>query len=84
MTQVFIDEYTLTEVAKLTNGRYFRAGDGAALQDIYAEIDRLEKTTNVAENYQQYAEGFPFALLVGLGLLLIEITLVNTRLRTIP
>ena len=84
MTQVFIDEYTLSEVAKLTDGQYFRASDAAALRGIYAEIDRLEKTTNVAEKFQQCAEGFPLAALIGLGLLALEIVLVNTRLRTVP
>ena len=84
MTQVFIDEYTLSEVAKLTDGQYFRASDAAALHGIYAEIDRLEKTTNVAEKFQRYAEGFPLAVLIGLGFLALEIVLVNTRLRTVP
>ena len=84
MTQVFIDEYTLSEVAKLTDGQYFRASDAAALRGIYAEIDRLEKTTNVAEKFQGYAEGFPLAVLIGLGFLALEIVLVNTRLRTVP
>jgi Ca-activated chloride channel homolog len=81
---VDIDERMLTEVAMLTGGQYFRATDGATLQAIYAEIDRLEKTTNVTEYYQQYAELFPLLLLPGLGCLVLEMVLVNTRFRTIP
>jgi len=83
-SQVYIDEYTLNDVAAITGGRYFRATDAEALRAIYAEIDRLEKTTNVAENYQRYIEGFTLFLALGLGLLLLEVLLVNTRLRTVP
>lgn len=82
--QVFIDEPMLTDIATTTGGQYFRAVDGAALQAIYAEINRLEKTTNVVEHYQQYAELFPWFLLPGLGCLVLEIVLVTTRFRKIP
>jgi Ca-activated chloride channel family protein len=81
---VDIDEPALTEVATLTGGQYFRATDGATLQAIYAEIDRLEKTTNVTEHYQQYAELFPWLLMPGLGCLVLEMVLSNTRFRKIP
>ncbi len=81
---VSIDEQTLTAVATLTGGRYFRATDAAALQAIYAEMDRLEKSATVAEHYQQYVDFFPFFLLAALGCLVLEVVLVNTRLRTLP
>jgi Ca-activated chloride channel family protein len=81
---VDIDEGMLTEVATLTGGQYFRATDGATLQAIYAEIDRLEKTINVTEHYQQYAELFPLLLMPALGCLVLEMVLVNTRFRKIP
>jgi Ca-activated chloride channel family protein len=83
-TSLSIDEQALIEIAKVTGGRYFRATDSAALQAIYGEIDRLEKTTTVADHYQQYVERFPLFLFAALGLLLLEIVLVNTRLRTVP
>ena len=83
-TRVFIDEDTLKNIATITGGHYFRATDSAGLEAIYAEIDALEKTANVAEQYQQYAERFGLALLPGLGLLLLEMVLVNTRFRTLP
>ncbi len=81
---VFIDEKTLKEIASLTEGQYFRATDSATLAGIYREIDRLEKSANVAEQYQQYAERFAWLILPALALLLLEVILVNTRLRTIP
>ncbi len=82
--QVFIDEYTLSAVAELTGGRYFRATDVAALRAIYGEIDRLEKATNVTENYRQYVDFFALFVLLGLAFLLLETVLANTRLRTVP
>ncbi len=82
--QVFIDEHTLTQMATTTGGQYFRATDGEALREIYAEIDRLEKTTNIAEQYQRYLEGYPFLVFAALALLVFEGVLVNTRLRALP
>ncbi|MGB5164354.1 MAG: VWA domain-containing protein [Woeseiaceae bacterium] len=37
-----LDEETLTNIANLTGGRYFRATDTASLQEIYALVDELE------------------------------------------
>lgn len=37
-----LDEATLTSIAELTGGRYFRAKDTAGLQDIYRLVDELE------------------------------------------
>jgi Ca-activated chloride channel family protein len=82
--QVFIDEYTLERIAEMTGGQYFRATDAAALRSIYGEIDRLEKARHVAESYQTYIDVFPTVVIAGLGLLLLEVLLINTRLRTVP
>jgi Ca-activated chloride channel family protein len=82
--QVFIDEFTLERIATLTGGRYFRATDAAALRSIYGEIGRLEKARHVAETYQTYVDVFPAVVGAGLALLLLEVLLVNTRLRTAP
>ncbi len=81
---VTLDEQTLAGIAGLTNGKYFRATDAAALRSIYAEIDRLEKTRNLIEHHQLRLEAFPLFVGLGLALLVIEVVLVNTRLRTIP
>lgn len=46
MEDVKIDEAGLTRIADLSNGgRYFRAHNTEELDDIYNEIDNLEKTT---------------------------------------
>ena len=83
-TQVYIDEHTLRQVAQLTGGKYFRATDSEALRSIYEEINRLEKTPTVVEQYQQYVEFFPPFLWLAMVLLVTEIVLTTTRLRTIP
>lgn len=79
-----IDELALLEIAARTGGRYFHATDDEALHRIYAAIDRLETTATVSEHYRQYAERFAWFLLPALGLLLLEMALVNTRLLSIP
>ena len=82
--QVFIDEFTLERIADMTGGHYFRATDAAALRSIYGEIDRLEKARHVTESYQTFIDVFPAVVAVGLALLMLEVLLVNTRLRTVP
>ncbi len=53
---VNIDEATLTKVAELTGGKYFRATDTDSLADIYAAIDQLEKTQVEATHFVDYRE----------------------------
>lgn len=81
---VTIDEATLEEVAAATGGRAFRATDEAALRRIYAEIDRLEKSSELVDQLQLRIELFPF--LAGLAFLLLagELGLRATRLQTVP
>jgi len=47
-----LDEDTLTQVAQATGGRYFRARDTSALQQIYALIDELEPIEQNPETYR--------------------------------
>jgi len=81
---VDIDERTLTEIAAITGGEYFRATDNESLRDIYSQIDQMEKTlirmNQVTKKQELY---LPFALLA-LGLVLVELILRRTLLRNIP
>ncbi|WP_420463283.1 vWA domain-containing protein [Candidatus Palauibacter sp.] len=81
---VDVDEPTLTEVAEVTGGRYFRATDRESLERIYEEIDALETTEIDVESFTSYGELFLFPLAAGLGLLLLEIGLAQTVLRRLP
>jgi len=82
--QVDVDEATLEKVAKTTGARYFRATDTKSLREIYAEIDKAEKTAFEAPSYQDYRELYPWALWPALALLLAELVLADTRLRKVP
>jgi Ca-activated chloride channel family protein len=81
---VDIDEDTLRKIAGATGGRYFRATDTASLRDVYAEIDRSEKTPFEAPQYLDYRELYPWLLWPALGLVLAEIGLAETVLRKLP
>ncbi|MCL6217982.1 vWA domain-containing protein [Zunongwangia pacifica] len=80
--QVEIDEDLLKQIADETGGKYFRATNNEKLQDIYDEIDQLEKTEIEEFKYTNYDEKFrPFALLAG-ALLLFELLLRYTIFRS--
>lgn len=80
--QVEIDEELLQEIASSTGGKYFRATDNEKLEDIYAEIDSLEKTEIEEFRYYNYDEKYrPLVLLAG-GLLLFEVLLRLTIFRS--
>jgi Ca-activated chloride channel family protein len=81
---VDIDEDTLRKIASTTGGRYFRATDTKSLGDIYAEIDRSEKTPFEAPQYLDYTELYPWLAWPALGLLLVEVGLAETVLRKLP
>lgn len=82
--QVDLDEDTLKDIAAITGGSYFRATDAKALEEIYAHIDRLEKTSVEVKEYMEYQELFMWFLLPGLLCAVLEIVLGNTRFRKIP
>ncbi len=78
------DEDTLQQIAQLTGGKYYRADNAEKFKAIYAEIDKLEKTESVVSRYTQYDELFPWFILGGLALLLIELVLAQTAFRRLP
>jgi len=64
ITKVEIDEDLLNEVANKTGGKYFRATDNRKLEEIYEEINKLEKTEVEEIKYSDIDEKYrPFALL---------------------
>lgn len=71
MRQVEIDEELLKEIAAVTGGKYFRATDNESLEEIYDEINKLEKTEIEEFKYYKYEEKFrPLIFLAGIFLLL--------------
>ncbi|NJB71295.1 Ca-activated chloride channel family protein [Saonia flava] len=82
MRQVEIDEDLLKNIAEVTGGQYFRATDNEKLEEIYDEINKLEKTEVEEFKYYKYEEKFrPWVLLAG-ALLILEWLLRNTLFRS--
>jgi Ca-activated chloride channel family protein len=81
---VSIDEGLLTEIARETGGRYFRATDARALQRIYAEIDRLVKTKVQVRRYVRFTERYLPFLLAAAVLLVAEWGFRATRWGRVP
>ena len=82
--KVEIDEKTLTAMAEMTGGRYFRATDNAKLKAIYDEINQLEKSKVEVTEHLSYHEQFLAWVLAAMGLLLAEFLLANLVLKRIP
>ena len=80
----YLDEDTLKQIADITGGRYFRATDIQSLKQIYAEIDRFEKTQFETVFLVAHKELAAYFLIPAVLLLGTEILLSNTVLRKIP
>jgi Ca-activated chloride channel homolog len=79
-----LDEATLTQIAQLTGGRYFRATDTASLQDIYALVDDLEPVEEPESGFRPVKSYYfwPLGLALGLvGLLCLAALLQRALLR---
>ena len=81
--EVKINEELLTRIADMTDGKYFRATDNASLEEVYKEIDELERSKIDVTEYRKRKEEFlPFAI-AALLLLACEVLLKQTILRSI-
>lgn len=79
-----IDEELLEKMAQQTGGKYFRATNRHMLEDVFAEIDTLEKTRMDVEHHTRTQECFMPWLWAALLLFGLEMTLRYTLLRRIP
>ena len=80
--QVEIDEELLKEIASVTGGKYFRATNNKKLEEIYNEINKLEKTDVEEFKFYNYEEKYrPLVILAGM-LLLLELLLRFTLFRS--
>jgi Ca-activated chloride channel homolog len=80
----FLDENLLRKIATQTGGTYFRAVDKESLQQIYRQIDRLEKSDIEVVTKTKFEEEFVWPILAALFFLLLDIILRYTSLRTFP
>ncbi|MEM6629441.1 MAG: VWA domain-containing protein [Bacteroidota bacterium] len=82
--EVEIDEELLQQIASETGGKYFRATNNQALENVYKEIDDLEKSKIQVTRISRKTEEFHWFLLMGGLFLLVEILLRYLVVRHIP
>lgn len=81
---VEVDEKTLQKIAEMTGAKFYRATNNRALQQIYSEIDRLERTRIEVRSYRSATELFYAWAGFGFLLLITEVALSRTVLRRTP
>ncbi len=81
---VQIDEELLKQISNMTGGKYFRATNNKALENIYAEIDQMEKTKIDVAYFTKYTEEFWIYALPAFLIFLLEQILRYTFLRKMP
>ena len=74
----------LDQMSRLAHGRFFRATNRRELENIYHEIDRLEKTEIKLRRFTTYTPLFQWPLVAAFALLTLELVLASTRFRRIP
>ncbi|MCP5040304.1 MAG: VWA domain-containing protein [bacterium] len=82
--RVELDEKTLQEIAQRTGGRYFHAASSEGLEEVYREIDELERTQITEVRYLQYSEHYDRWVVASLGCIGVAALLGNTVLRRFP
>ena len=81
--KVEIDEKLLSTVAGMTGGKYFRATTNQKLDEIYDEIDKLERSKIEVTEFRRLHEEFYPLVAWALALLLLEFLLRKTIFRTL-
>lgn len=81
---VEIDEKTLTQIAGITDGQYYRATSNSKLKEVYEQIDKLERTKLNVKEYSKRREEYRLFALIGLLCVLLEVLLRNSILKKIP
>jgi Ca-activated chloride channel family protein len=72
-SSINVDEESLREIANVTGGTYSRAENPTALEEIYANIDTLEKSRFESTTVMRYDEIAPIVLAVAAVILAVEI-----------
>ena len=82
LTKVEIDEALLKEIASKTGGIYFRATNNQKLEEIYQEINKLEKTEIEEFKYYNYQEKYRMLILLAIGFIIFEWIFRNTLFKS--
>ncbi len=84
LARVEIDEPLMQQISEMTGGRYYRATTAESLEEIYNQIDQLEKTRVEVTSIKRYSEEFYRLAGLALLLLILEFVLRYTLFRSIP
>lgn len=82
--KVVIDEPTLQKIAETTNGKYFRATNDDVLQQIFDEINQLEKSKIDVQKFTHTEDNYMTWAWIAFVIFIAEILIRHTILRTIP
>jgi Ca-activated chloride channel family protein len=82
--QVSVDEGQLRKVAEIGGGQFFVATDTKTLNNIFSEIDRLEKTEVKLKRRVDWRDLFPWFIGAGAALAAAHVLLSQTAWRTLP
>ena len=82
--KVVIDEATLRTVAESTGGKYFRATGNKVLQEIFEEIDALEKTQMDVRHFSHTEDNYMIWAWLAFAFFALELLLRYTVVRTMP
>ncbi len=80
---VQIDEALLKKIAQETGGSYFRATGNTSLKNVYANIDKLEKSKIKISNYHRKSEHYHWFVAFSLLCMLLDFVLRRTYFKTI-
>ncbi len=81
---VHFNETGLKEMARIADGKFFRATDTESLENIFSDIDKLEKSTVTVHKFQLYRDLFPACIMAGCGVLIAQILLSQTLWKKLP
>ena len=79
-----VDTSTLEMLAAKTGGQFFKADDGGSLEDVYQQIDRLERSEIESLRYVDDREIYPLFVSAALALVVLEVLLRSTVFRRLP
>jgi Ca-activated chloride channel family protein len=81
--KVEIDEDILKQISRMTDGKYFRATDNEKLQEVYSEIDKLEKSRIDVRQFKIRDEKYLIPGVIAFILLILEIVLRNSLFKNL-
>lgn len=82
--QLPIDDSDLQRIAEVTGGRHFRSDNAEALEQIYEQIDQLERTRTEEQSHVEWGELAWMWLVIAFVCLAVQMGLDHTLLRKIP